>query len=616
MISAKKGRISGRLSRTNTTEFYFLMACMMSVSLIQTTYAHAQSDGTQITFSDNLLNDPVAQDILKKIEQTKKMIADLEQKEYEKNQAQENLQKMRDMSVQRLKQDLDEWERLWEKQSSRNAFDGFVSKKPSYVQGVFWDQFEFTESKINAGRTAMNRVLADGGTMQDARSAYHEAASTQKIEIIEMNAQFNIKHNLAVYEEQQVFNSTGQVHLSPTTQIKLANMYSDYRLQPGYIIANSDEGTSGSNAAKCADGLVLVSQVTSASKSCIEKDVAKKWTDAGAKGIIISGEEPSLSEVKTNPGTSCKDGYQVIYDVATSEYQCVLESDAREMIESRTAENHTLVDYILNKDKSKIRSDAIHQINEKIREISQEYDLKKSTLEKKYDEVIENEDLQARQKIQDAIKEYRVKNITKEDVSKQISEIRKTADITQERILREKTDTAGILEIHLKDRIAELVKGYENDPGINVDWERLNEMPITMPSENKSEPTTKNIVTQNPSKDNMQINRIDLVNSLGQKIDSVKPDQIIQITADITNHSDYENNFVYIVEITDMDKITVQPAKWITGTLSPSQTLNVGLSWIPEEEGRFNAVVSVGNGTSSATPVDSIEIYVNPRTGI
>ena len=194
----------------------------MSISLIQASYAQTQSDADQITFSDNLLNDPIAQDILKKIEQTKKMIAELQEKEYEKNQAQENLQKMRDMSVQRLHQDLDEWERLWEKHSSRNAFDEFVSKKPSHVQGVFWDQFEFKEQKVNAGRIAMNQVLTNGGTMQDARNAYHNAASTQKIELIEMNAQFNVKHNLASYEEQQIFNSTGQVHMSDATKVKLS----------------------------------------------------------------------------------------------------------------------------------------------------------------------------------------------------------------------------------------------------------------------------------------------------------------------------------------------------------------------------------------------------------
>ena len=44
----------------------------------------------QITFSRDLQNNPIAQDILKKIEQTKKMIEELKQKEYENNQAKEN----------------------------------------------------------------------------------------------------------------------------------------------------------------------------------------------------------------------------------------------------------------------------------------------------------------------------------------------------------------------------------------------------------------------------------------------------------------------------------------------------------------------------------------------
>ena len=39
----------------------------------------------QKTLSGDLSNNPVAQDILKKIEQTKQWIADLEQREYEKN---------------------------------------------------------------------------------------------------------------------------------------------------------------------------------------------------------------------------------------------------------------------------------------------------------------------------------------------------------------------------------------------------------------------------------------------------------------------------------------------------------------------------------------------------
>ncbi|MDH3395058.1 MAG: hypothetical protein OEL52_02770, partial [Nitrosopumilus sp.] len=131
---------SEKLSKINIKLFHFILVCAISISLIQISYAQTTIDsGEQITFTDNLLNDPAAQDLLKKIEQTKKLIAELEQKEYEKNQAQENLQKRRAMSVERLNQDLNEWERLWEKHSSRNVFNEFVNKKPSYVQGVFWD---------------------------------------------------------------------------------------------------------------------------------------------------------------------------------------------------------------------------------------------------------------------------------------------------------------------------------------------------------------------------------------------------------------------------------------------------------------------------------------------
>ncbi|MDH5555092.1 MAG: hypothetical protein OEX79_07865, partial [Nitrosopumilus sp.] len=156
---------------------------MISVSLIQVTYAQTESNDNdvkideQVTLSDDLLSDPIAQDLLKKIEQTRKFIAELEQKEFEENQAKQNLEEKRILSLKHLQQDLEEWERLWEKHSSKNAFESFVSKKPEYVRGVFWDQFEFKEQKVKAGREALKQVLLDGGSLKDARDAYHKAAT-------------------------------------------------------------------------------------------------------------------------------------------------------------------------------------------------------------------------------------------------------------------------------------------------------------------------------------------------------------------------------------------------------------------------------------------------------
>ena len=611
-----------KLLGLNSRMFYFILVCVISVSLIQNSYAQTQlSSEEQITLSGNLQNDPIAQDILKKIEQTKKMIEELKQKEYEQNQAKENLENVRKLSIERLNQKLDEWERLWEKHSSKNSFDRFVNKKPSWVQGVFWDQFEFKEQKVNAGRTAMNQVLTNGGTMEDARNAYNNAASTPKIELIEMNAQFNVKHNLAYYTEQQLFNSIGQIHPSPATQVKLASFYGDYKTQPSYIMANSDDAnTSEINSdTQCEEGLILVSRVTSGSHSCIDESTAKKWISDGVKGIIISNDVLSISQVKTNPGTQCEEGHQVVYHIATSEYQCVLESVAKEMIGNNTAEIHTLTEYILNKDKQKVTEDAIHEINLKILRINEEYDIKKKELESKYDENLENENILAKQKIQDLVKEYRADgNITKEDVTKRISELRNTNEDITEKILQEKLDAINKLESELKDRLLETVKGYENNSNINVDWDYLNETPdnVSTVSEKGTVNLTKVSSVSDENIEKMYLDNIGVVNSFGQEFDEIKTDQVLQIAADLTNTNEYKQDFVYVVEITDIKNVLAQRAKWVTGTLDSSQTFNVGLSWTPKETGEYTAVISIGTEIDSVSQVAEIKINVNPEGNI
>jgi len=582
----------------------------------------------QIILSKDLQNNPLAQDILKKIEQTKKMIEELKQKEYEMNQAKENLEKMRDMSIKHLTQDLDEWERLWEKYSSRNAYDSFVSQKPGYVQGVFWDQFEFKEQKVNAGRAAMSHVLLNGGTIQDAKNAYHKAAVAPKIELIEMNAQFNVKHNLADYAEQQVFNSIGQIHLSSATQSKLAQFYTDYKLQPNYILANSnDKDMSKLNSeinsnTQCGDGLVLVSRVTSETFACVDELIAKKWINNGIKGIVvlggnISNEVSPISNVKTNPGTKCNEGYQVIYHIATSEYQCVLESIAKEMIDSNAAEVHTLTEYVLNKDKQKTIDDLIYEINQKILQINKEYGLKQKMLESKYDNKLENEKSLAKQKMQEIVKEYKIdENITKEDVSKLISKIRTMSDSNTEKIIKEKLDALTKLELELKNLILETVKGYENNPDINVDWIYLNEKDDIITNVIPPSDPIKILLSNENDSNKIRLDNIDLVNSFGQKFDEIKSEQVLQVAADITNSNDYSQDFIYMVEVKNYENTIVQPAKWITGTLNSKQTLNIGLSWIPKETGQFRATVSAGTDVNSVSNIADIEIVVNPEGDI
>lgn len=578
----------------------------------------------EIVFSDSLLNDPVAQDILKKIEQTKKMIKELEEKQFEENQAQENLKKMRQLSVDKLNQDLKEWERLWEKHTSRNAFETFVNKKPEYVRGVFWDQFEFKEKKVQAGRTAMNKVLMNGGTFYQAQEAYERAAATKKVELIEMNAQFNVKHNLAYYGQQQLFNSTGQFHPSPAAEQSIAEYFTDYRLDPIYLLANPDDEYSAKFASQeekvdCREDYVLVHRENENDYVCIREQTAEMW-ERHDMGSIVDKIEPEVDEnsmvqnVPTNPGTDCMDGYRVLYNVLTSEYQCVSESTAEKWLSDGTGEIHDLIDYILGKDQLKIVIDEIYSINQEVKRITEEYDLYKNSLEKQFNATIKHEEQLTQQKMQEIIKEYSISDtITKEDVSKQISELRTANNLVNEKIIKEKSSELDKLEINFKNDLLNAVKGYENHPDIDVDWDYLgqtqrNAVAVSY-EESPVTSTKKNI-------DDLSIDNLRVINSFGKEFDEIKTNQILQVAGDLTNNNDDAVDFVYLVQITDQHDNLVQPAKWMTGNLDSDQTLNVGLSWIPEKSGKFTGSVFVGPDTESVSHIGDVDIVVNSQKNI
>jgi len=471
--------------------FYLIFLCMISVSLIQVTYAQTESNDNnndvkideQVTLSDDLLSDPIAQDLLKKIEQTRKFIAELEQKEFEENQAKQNLEEKRALSLKHLQQDLEEWERLWEKHSSKNAFESFVSKKPEYVQGVFWDQFEFKEQKVKAGREALKQVLLNGGSLKDARDAYNKAATTKKIELIEMNAQFNVKHNLAYYGQQQLFNSTGQFHPSPAAETSIAQYYTDYRLDPTYLLANPDDEYSanyGSNASldmQCRSDYVVVHRTNQNDYVCIQESTAEIW-ERHEMGKIVGKEEKiqvdknsMVQNVATNPGTQCLEGYTVLYHITESNYQCVSESTAEKWLNAGTGEVHDLLQYISGKDQYKIILDEVYEINQEISSIDEEYGLKLVQLETKYEDILKDVEKSAKQVEKDLLSEFHAsQTMTKDDLGKKIIVVRDNLELEKKNIIQDKSNAIIFLESELKDMMLDVAKKYENDSDIEVIW--------------------------------------------------------------------------------------------------------------------------------------------------
>lgn len=87
----------------------------------------------------------------------------------------------------------------------------------------------------------------------------------------------------------------------------------------------------------------------------------------------------------------------------------------------------------------------------------------------------------------------------------------------------------------------------------------------------------------------------------------------IQIAADLKNNQDIKQDFAYIVQIQNEDGVTVSLA-WITGTLEPAQSFTPALSWIPNEEGTYEATIFVWESIDNPTalsPTLTLGIDVN-----
>ncbi|MHA7646526.1 hypothetical protein [Nitrosopumilus sp. S4] len=98
------------------------------------------------------------------------------------------------------------------------------------------------------------------------------------------------------------------------------------------------------------------------------------------------------------------------------------------------------------------------------------------------------------------------------------------------------------------------------------------------------------------------------VDAFGNSLSTVKVDQQVQISADLANGQDREQQFAYLVQIQDGNGVTVSLA-WITGSLSAGQSFSPALSWIPTQAGTYSATAfvweSVDNPTALSPPVST-----------
>ena len=443
--------------------------------MISVNYSFAD-DSEQVTLSGDLANNPVAQDILKKIEQTKKWIKELEEKNYEALEAKKELEAKRAQALEKLNQDLNEWEALWEYYSPKNSFSRFVDKvQESQVKEVFWDQFEFHQIKVDAGRDALKKVLANGGSLKEARQAYLKAAETKRIELIEANSIFNVNHNLAYYNQQIMFNKEGQFIETTITGEQLRKYYEDYRTNPAYLQANPDDTISWDDLGKttpdteCRKGSVVVYRFHANDYVCVSMSTAEMWIRHGMGEI--NGNSTASNVDSVTPLTKCDEGLTVVYALESGKYSCVLQETADLWIAQGIAESHDPQSYILDKIQDKEVSVIIQEINQKLEEFDDDLALKQADLKDAYDKKYSEALKQSKNDEKSAIKDQSERTgMTIEELSTKIMQIRKKYDSTQENILQEKIVALKILDDTHKENVKKFADTYEFDPYVKIVW--------------------------------------------------------------------------------------------------------------------------------------------------
>ncbi len=442
--------------------------------------AYAQTDnvytGEPTTLSEDLQANPIAQDILRKIEQTKKWIADLEQRNYDQLERQRELEEKRQQALAKLNQDLAEWEKLWEYYSPRNSFARFVDRIPdSQVQDVFWDQFEFKEQKVKAGRDALKRVVANGGSLHEARQAYLVAAETKRIELIETNSQFNVRHNLAYYNQQILFDREGQFVDSPITGEQLRKYYEDFRKNPAYLAANPNDAVSWEEFGRtnpdteCIEGEIVVHRFHANDYVCVTTSTAEMWIRHGMGEITGSSVDVLTSDAQSvSPITKCDDGFMVVYMLETEKYSCILEETANKWTEQGVAKFHDPEEYIMKSIEKKEALVKIDEINQQIRDMQRQLEDEKESLIKKYDAKYDEILIQSKEAEKSVAKDYNDGSISNEEFSRRISTIREDLESDKEDILDDKIKETKKLEREHKQRMTDFAQGYELDPYINV----------------------------------------------------------------------------------------------------------------------------------------------------
>ena len=392
---------------------------------INPVFADSVDTSKQITILKDIENNPVAQDILKKIEKSKNWIAQIEQRNFEALEKQKELEEKRAEVLEILEKKLKKWEELWGYYTFDKMLERALENSPTKDTSSIYDHpLKFTASKINAGRDALHKVILEGGGPEEARDAFVNAAKITRSELISANLFFNVIHNNAYYNQQILFESDGQF-LEIVSGEQLRKYYQNYRTNPSYLMANPE--------------------------------------DMNAR-----------EELSRDSNTECRYGYALVYRIHAEDHVCVTEQTSEIWIRHGMGKlaNANQFENMDELTIEKLRQDRIREkiknINNQIKSAYDAYDEKLDTIQKNYDQVYANLELEEKDEEKKALANS--SSMTKKTLSQRIEDIREQYDFVAENTRKEQIKSMQIMQTNHERDMTIFVSNFESISDVKVIW--------------------------------------------------------------------------------------------------------------------------------------------------
>ncbi|NNL58202.1 MAG: hypothetical protein HKP31_01855 [Nitrosopumilus sp.] len=205
---------------TRNNSKHVIYSVMFGIMLFSTVSVNESVQAFAQTMQDNdftvrnaeqINKDPFAKSILEKIEIMKKQMAEIKDENKKQQEHKKFIDQQRAVAKQELNKELDRMTDKYKDHTPKASFTSFVASKPAETQLVYWDMFNFQQQKVSDARKAMKNVLDNGGSLQEAREAYHNAGAVKRVQLIDITKDLNIKHGLADDSVQSTFDKYGKL---------------------------------------------------------------------------------------------------------------------------------------------------------------------------------------------------------------------------------------------------------------------------------------------------------------------------------------------------------------------------------------------------------------------